>query len=206
MSLISKTALLGKFKHLLKQKSFDELPDEGLIKEFVNGSSYSYELIVKRYKNRVFEFIYFQFKQHKQDAEDLTQEVFIQLYRNPNNFRAESTFSSYIFAIAKNIALNHYRTMSRRIQSHTGDDNIDVIDNTCIHLQIVNDRQQQEYINAFNQLNIEEQQIIFLADKECFSYLQLGEILGIKMGTVRSRLSSARTKIANQLRERLDEM
>jgi RNA polymerase sigma-70 factor (ECF subfamily) len=206
MSLISKTALLGKFKHFLKQKFFDELPDERLMKEFVNGSSYAYELIVKRYKNRVFEFIYFQFKQHKQDAEDLTQEVFIQLYRNPNNFRAESTFSSYIFAIAKNIALNHYRTMCRRIQSHTGGDNIDVIDNTCIHLQIVNDRQQQEYINAFNQLNIEEQQIIFLADKECFSYLQLGEILGIKTGTVRSRLSSARTKIANQLRERLDEM
>jgi RNA polymerase sigma-70 factor (ECF subfamily) len=206
MSLISKTALLEKFKHFLKQKSFDELPDERLMKEFVNGSSYAYELIVKRYKNRVFEFIYFQFKQHKQDAEDLTQEVFIQLYRNPNNFRAESKFSSYIFAIAKNIALNHYRTMCRRIQSHTGGDNIDVIDNTCIHLQIVNDRQQQEYINAFNQLNIEEQQIIFLADKECFSYLQLGEILGIKTGTVRSRLSSARTKIANQLRERLDEM
>jgi RNA polymerase sigma-70 factor (ECF subfamily) len=206
MSLISKTALLEKFKHFLKQKFFDELPDERLMKEFVNGSSYAYELIVKRYKNRVFEFIYFQFKQHKQDAEDLTQEVFIQLYRNPNNFRAESKFSSYIFAIAKNIALNHYRTMCRRIQSHTGGDNIDVIDNTCIHLQIVNDRQQQEYINAFNQLNIEEQQIIFLADKECFSYLQLGEILGIKTGTVRSRLSSARTKIANQLRERLDEM
>ena len=80
------------------------------------------------------------------------------------------------------------------------------MDNTCIHVQMVNDRQQQEYINAFNQLSIDEQQIIFLADKECFSYLQLGEILNIKTGTVRSRLSSARAKIANQLRERLDEM
>jgi len=198
--------LLGNLKQLLKQESLDELPDETLMKKFVNGSSYSYELIEKRYKHRVFEFIYFQFRQHKQDAEDLTQEVFIQLYRNPNNFQEESKFSSYIFAIAKNTAFNHYRTMSRRIQSHQDDDNLDIMDNTCIHVQMVNDRQQQEYINAFNQLSIDEQQIIFLADKECFSYLQLGEILNIKTGTVRSRLSSARAKIANQLRERLDEM
>jgi RNA polymerase sigma-70 factor (ECF subfamily) len=206
MASALKEALLGRFNRGSKQERLTQLSDEALMKEYINGSYTSYELIVERYKERVFKFIYFQVKQQQQDAEDLAQEVFIQLYRKPNNFRVESKFSTYIFAIAKNIVLNHYRTISRRIKSADNSITIDIIDEACMHSNMVNSRQQQEYINAFNQLNIEEQQIIYLADKECFSYLQIGSILDVKIGTVRSRLSAARAKIMNQLRGQLNEM
>lgn len=65
----------------------DEPSDEVLIGQFLNGSRISYELLVLRYKQRIFEFIYFQIKQHNHDAEDLTQEVFLELYKKASNFR-----------------------------------------------------------------------------------------------------------------------
>ena len=102
--------------------------------------------------------------------------------------------------------LNHHRTVSRRIKSTDNSITTDIIDEACMHSNMVNTRQQQAYINAFNQLNVEEQQIIYLADKECFSYLQIGSILDIKTGTVRSRLSAVRAKLTNQLRGQLNEM
>ncbi len=206
MASALKEALLKRFNRSSKNEWLKQLSDEALMKSYINGSYHSYELIVKRYKERVFKFIYFQVKQQQQDAEDLTQEVFIQLYRKPNNFRVESTFSTYIFAIAKNIVLNHHRTVSRRIKSADNSITTDIIDEACMHSNMVNIRQQQAYINAFNQLNVEDQQIIYLADKECFSYLQIGSILDIKTGTVRSRLSAVRAKLTNQLRGQLNEM
>jgi len=175
--------------------------DEELMQQFINGSRIAYELIVQRYKNRMFKFIYFQIKQHTEDAEDLCQEVFYQLYKNSLNFRSESKFSTYLYSIAKNIVLNYYRTNSRRDIKYDLQKNEDIIDVDCLHKRVNNENNQHQFTIALNNLSFDERQIIFLCDKEGFSYSQISQILNINIGTVRSRLNSARNKMINYLRE-----
>lgn len=195
----------------LKSESFknqdtNEFSDEVLITRFLNGSRVSYELIVQRYKKRIFEFIYFQIKQNNHDAEDLTQEVFIELYKKAGNFRKESKFSTYLFSIAKNIVFNHFRATSRRFsisQIFNREKEPEVAD---LQEQLIDEVNQQQVILAINCLSADERQIIYLCDKEDFSYTQISDILNIKIGTVRSRLSTARNKVIKKLRENNHEM
>ncbi|KGJ95926.1 RNA polymerase sigma factor [Colwellia psychrerythraea] len=189
-----------------KNQDLSKPSDKILIDQFLNGSRGSYEEIVQRYKERIFGFIYFQVKQHKHDAEDLTQEVFIELYKKAAHFRNESKFSTYLFSIAKNIVLNYFRSSSRRFSLykifHKGEEE------KAINLQeqYLFEVDQKQVVLALNRLPVDERQIIYLCDKEDFSYLQISEILNIKVGTVRSRLSTARKKVISSLREDNHEM
>ena len=185
----------------LETQISSEPSDEVLIFQFVKGSEISYELLVKRYKKRIFEFIYFQIKQHRHDAEDLTQDVFVELYKKVENFRHESKFSTYLFSIAKNMVLNYFRSNSRFFsfsQLLNKSEDVEIIN---MHDQLVNEAEQKQILLAINSLSTDERQIIYLCDKENFSYLQVSEILNIKLGTVRSRLSIARQKVIRILRE-----
>lgn len=186
--------------------STNDLSDELLIARFIDGSQASYELLVMRYKKRIFEFIYFQIKQNNHDAEDLTQDVFIELYRKAESFRKESKFSTYLFSIAKNIVLNYFRATSRRFSFSLVFSKERETKVTDLQEQFVNEKDQQQVYSVINSLSPDERQIIYLCDRENFSYTQISEILNIKMGTVRSRLSTTRNKVIKKLRESNHEM
>lgn len=201
----------GKLDSTLKVEPFNyqdlsEPSDEALIGQFLNGSRVSYELLVQRYKQRIFEFIYFQIKQHNHDAEDLTQEVFIEFYKKAANFRNESKFSTYLFSIAKNIVLNYFRASSRRFSFYQIFHKAEEEKATNLQEQYLYEADQQQIVLALNRLSADERQIIYLCDKEDFSYLQISEILNIKIGTVRSRISTARKRVISTLREDNHEM
>lgn len=175
--------------------------DEELIKSFTQGSRLSYELLVQRYKQRIFEFIYFQIKQHKHDAEDLTQEVFVELYKTSGRFRHESKLSTFLFSMAKNIVFNHFRSRSRRLSLMGLFQKEAESKEANVHEEYVGDKEQQETFEMLNALKVEERQIIYLCDREGFSYQQMSNILNVNIGTVRSRLNTARVKMAKLLRE-----
>ncbi len=86
-----------------KNQDSDEPSDEALVGRFLNDSRISYELLVLRYKHkqRTFEFIYFQIKQHNHDAEDLTQEVFIELYKKRPIFTMNLNFQHIYFLLQR---------------------------------------------------------------------------------------------------------
>jgi RNA polymerase sigma-70 factor (ECF subfamily) len=161
----------------------------------------SYELLVQRYKQRIFEFIYFQIKQHKHDAEDLTQEVFVELYKKHDSFRHESKFSSFLFSMAKNKMFNHFRSQSRRISFMGLFQKEKAPEEQSIDNEYLSDKELLKTFELLNKLKVEERQIIYLCDREGFSYLQISEILNVNIGTVRSRLNTARAKMAKLLRE-----
>ena len=72
--------------------------------------------------------------------------------------------------------------------------------------QLIFEADKQQIVRALNILNADERQIIYLCDKEDFSYLQISDILNIKVGTVRSRLNTARKKVIKISRENADEL
>jgi len=190
----------------ISSQNMDEPSDETLVGRFLNGSRISYELLVQRYKKRIFAFIYFQIKQHNHDAEDLTQDVFVELYKKAENFRHESKFSTYIFSIAKNIVLNYFRANSRFFSFSLLFHKSKEVEVSNMQEQLIYEADQQQIVCAFNSLSADERQIIYLCDKEDFSYLQISDILNIKVGTVRSRLNTARNKVIRISRENTDEV
>lgn len=195
-----------------KDQSEDEI-DNGLVARFAAGDQKAYEQLVARYKERIYTFIYFQINQKQADAEDLTQDVFIEFYKQGSNYRGESKFSTYLFAISRNIVLNYFRSQRRRYSDQTDSIsqqdpdsdakqsiNKELVADDCPVEQVISENMQQKVDSAIEKLKPEERQLLMLTDREGFSYEQVGNILSIKVGTVRSRLNSARNRLIEFLK------
>ena len=87
--------------------------DEELIKDFQNGNVSSYNHLVYRYKDRLFNYIY-QFVRDVDLAEDLLQDTFIKLYTHKDSYREIAKFSTWIYTIAGNFAKTELRKFKRR--------------------------------------------------------------------------------------------
>lgn len=190
----------------------DEL-DNQLVAQFAAGDRAAFDKIVGRYKERIYSFIYFQINQKQADAEDLTQDVFLEFYRQADNYRGESKFSTYLFAISRNIVLNYFRSHRRRHTDQTDSISQESFDedaapniskqlvaDDCPEQQMIDDNMQKKVESAIEQLKPDERQLLLLTDREGFSYEQIGQILSIKVGTVRSRLNAARNRLIDFLK------
>ena len=102
--------------------------DEALIAAALNGSAYAWEKLVKRYETQIFNYSV-RLTGNSSDAMDLMQEVFLGVYRNLHRFRGDAKFSSWIFRIAHNKAVDMNRR--RRLLSNQlriNDDEFDILD------------------------------------------------------------------------------
>lgn len=190
--------------------------DNQLVAQFINGDTTAFDQIVERYKEKIYSFIYFQINQKQADAEDLTQDVFLEFYKQANNYRGESKFSTYLFSISRNLVLNYFRHHRRRYTDKTDSICIDdeqnneinqgLVDQSSPLDSVINDDLQQQVHNAIDKLKPEERQLLLLTDREGFSYEQIGNILSIKVGTVRSRLNSARSRLLQFLKVNKNDM
>ena len=102
--------------------------DEALIAAALNGSAYAWEKLVKRYETQIFNYSV-RLTGNSSDAMDLMQEVFLGVYRNLHRFRGDAKFSSWIFRIAHNKAVDMNRR--RRLMSNQlrmNDDEFDILD------------------------------------------------------------------------------
>ena len=90
-----------------------EPTDEQLIARFQQEDEYAYDLLVKRYKDPLMNFI-FRFVNDKTDAEDILQETFLRLYKNKHYYKEIAKFSTWIYTIAGNLAKTESRKKKRR--------------------------------------------------------------------------------------------
>lgn len=193
--------------------------DDALVASFVAGDKLAFTHLVNRYKQKIHTYIYFQINQKASDAEDLTQEVFLALYRQAANFKGESKFSTFLYAVAHNIVLNYFRTNRRRYTEQTESiSQLDepnthntaisqaLVDNDCPAERTITQNLQRKITAAINKLSTDDRQLLLLTDREGFSYEQISQILSIKTGTVRSRLNTARTRLLGLIKVKDHEM
>ena len=221
-TLTSNTAndgLFPKEPDLRATHSTAQVSDDALVAKFVAGDRLAFTHLVNRYKQKIHTYIYFQINQKTADAEDLTQEVFLALYRQAGNFKGESKFSTFLYAVAHNIVLNYFRTNRRRYTDKTDSisqlDEPDthntiisqaLIDNNCPAELTITQNLQHKIAAAISKLSSDERQLLLLTDREGFSYEQISQILSIKTGTVRSRLNTARTRLLGLIKVKDHEM
>lgn len=188
--------------------------DDELITRCIDGDLSAFDFIVERYKIPLFNFIY-RYIMDYETAEDLTQEVFLRVYKNIKNYRAEkSQFRTWIYKIASNLCKNEIRNRKRRSKIFINDINFeydderDIIqnmqDNSELSLQTLEDNELKKIISrTISNLPEKFRVVLILRDIQRLSYEEISKIINIPIGTVKSRLNRARLMLREKMQNYL---
>lgn len=187
-------------------KVLSELSDEELIKRFQDDDFRAYDIIVNRYKDQLLNFAY-RFLGNIEEAEDIVQETFLRLYRNKHAYRQIAKFSTWIYTIAGNLAKTELRKRKRRkvvsISDMGFEDKEYEIEDEMANTERDANWSLTENIvqKAINELPARFKEVIVLRDIQELSYEEIGSILHIPLGTVKSRVNRARLKLQSKLKD-----
>jgi len=185
---------------MLAKVIMNDKTDEELIKDFQNGNINSYNHLVFRYKDRLFNYIY-QFVHDIDLAEDLLQDTFLKLYTHKNSYKEIAKFSTWIYTIAGNFAKTELRKFKRRkTYSHSdlsfNDNEFIIEDKNKTPSDIFLDEGLRESLHkCLSSLPLKFKNIIILRDIQELSYDEISTIVELSLGTVKSRINRARLKL-----------
>jgi RNA polymerase sigma-70 factor (ECF subfamily) len=196
-----------------------EVSDGWLVERLRTGDMAAFAKLVVRYQDRVYNAVW-RICGHADDAQDLTQDAFLKAYESIGSFRGQSSFYTWLFRIAVNLAISHRRTLKRRgTQSldAPGVPNIGGSQAASLGQRMqekvphdpaqgaISSEMHGHVAAALQQLEDEFRAVIVLRDIEGFDYRQIGEVLDIVPGTVRSRLHRGRLALRKLLEPVLSE-
>lgn len=179
-----------------------------LIEKARNGDMESFENLIKQSEKIVYNIAY-RMMNHCEDVKDISQEVFIKVYKNLKNFDGKSSFSTWIYRIAVNTCIDEMRKRKGK-QTVSIEEESQQEDGGIMKKQIsaqtetpeedyIKKEQQKELLLAVEELSPSHKTVLTLRDLEGFSYSEIAEITETSVGTVKSRLSRAREQLKNKL-------
>lgn len=191
------------------------ISDAVLIEQYRKGDSSAIEQLVLKYQNRIYNVI-LKICADPDDAAELTQETFVKVIENLDKFEGRSGFYTWTFRIAVNLTLNYCQRNSK-LAFQSLDAELDQQDDRKVR-QVLKDflsddsspdpaaevQNKELYrITAKALMGLDEthRTVIVLRDIEGMSYARIAEVLDIELGTVRSRLSRARSKMRDILED-----
>lgn len=176
--------------------------DEYLILEIKKGNRQAFRYLVDKYNNLVWHLILRMVSQYE-DAEDLSQEVFLRVYRDIHKFRGESKLSTWIGSIAYNAATDHLRKRGRKHKVMVENDAMipDIqTDDIPTPLDELTREDTKKMIHAIiEKMPVQFRTVITLYHLEQFSYTEIAEVTGMPEGTVKSYISRGRAFIKEKL-------
>jgi RNA polymerase sigma-70 factor (ECF subfamily) len=180
--------------------------DEKVIERCLQGDDAAWETVVNQYAKRIYNLTY-RYTSRQDEAEDLTQEIFIRVYQNLKSFRSDSgTFQSWIMKVGRNLIIDHYRR-TRRYQQAAGTEEMETMnlkdDKVPNPQRVAEQSEASRFLSeGLRALSPELKEAIILRDLEGMAYLEIAELLGIPEGTVKSRINRARLELAKLLTKR----
>lgn len=189
--------------------------ESALVVDLRLGVESAYEILIARFEQPVFNIVS-RLMDDPVDAADVVQEVFLKVFRNIGSFRQDASLKTWIYRIAVNEARNHRRWFSRHRRREIGLDSEsrdsrgraveDVIpDPGRSPFEAVADRETQAMIEAaLAEVNPKFRAALILREMEGLSYEEIGEVLEISLGTVKSRILRGREALRKNLVERLE--
>jgi RNA polymerase sigma-70 factor (ECF subfamily) len=177
--------------------------DWALVERARGGDMPAFAALVRRYQAPVIHFCQ-RMCGSLPDAEDLAQEAFVRLYRHLPRLQQKARFSTVMFGIARNLALNHLRDANRR-----GRGRVDALDDVSLSLPaherpdaLARTSEMEALVAAgIEKLSDEHREVLILRDVQGMDYDAIANVIQCQKGTVRSRLSRAREQLRLVLRE-----
>jgi RNA polymerase sigma-70 factor (ECF subfamily) len=197
----------------MSSKAHEVALDRVLVDRFKNGDQSAFDEMVTRYWDRIYSMVN-QLLRNSQDAEEVTQDAFIRAHRGLVNFRGDSAFSTWLYQIATNLARNRYwywwrrkRDQSVSIDAPISSENSTTLaDLIPAEVETPDDiTVTQEFVTRIGQgmekLSAKHREILTLRNIKNLSYEEIAVILGISVGTVKSRIARARESLRSKLGE-----
>ena len=181
--------------------------DAVLIARAKGGDGDAFNLLVDRYSCQVYNFAY-RMTNNREDAEDVYQDAFIHAFKGIRTFRADSAFSTWIYRIVRNVYLDEqkrrrsrpYVSLDENIETQDGSISRDVEDSAPRPDEIVQTNERRRVVRAaIANLPERQREILVLYDIQGCKYEEIAFILGINVGTVKSRLNRARKSLRDRL-------
>ncbi len=180
-------------------------PDLPIIERCLAGDQAAWEQLVKNHVRRIYGLCY-RFTGNDSDAEDLTQEVFLRVFRSLKTFRAgEGTFLVWLHRLARNLLIDHYRRSRADRATESLESELATLEqrpgpDSRADGALAGREAGELLQSALRKLSPELREAVILRDLENMEYREIAAVLRIPEGTVKSRISRGRAELARVLR------
>ena len=185
----------------LMNQSGNNLTDQQLITQTLDGQTAAFGILVRKYQDRLFNSMVHLLR-NPSDAEDVVQDAFLQALRKLDTFQGNSQFYTWLFRIARNTAISKLRRKKPTVSLESTDSQqrLDFPDDgPTPSTEMERGERQTGLMRAMDQLSGEHREILILREMEEQNYETISEILDLPVGTVRSRLHRARLQLKEML-------
>lgn len=181
-----------------------------LIESAIAGNQSSYEKLMKKYYQMIYNLVYRMISK-KEDVEDLTQEAFIKAFHSLHNFDRQFAFSTWLFKIATNNAIDYLRkkklftfSIDKDIESDDSDYKFEIPDMESGPDKHLMDTEMRSILNeAIESLPEKYRQVIVLRHKKELEYEEIAKLLKLPLGTVKAHIFRGRELLNKYLKEKI---
>jgi RNA polymerase sigma-70 factor, ECF subfamily len=177
---------------------------ETLIQRCVQGDQSAWDLIVGQYWRKVFNVAY-KFVGKHDEAEDLTQDIFLKIFKSIGTFDRRANFQTWLISVSRNLCIDHYRSVRKERQTINRE--VDAVDLSVVS----HDQNQLEALEQRDRVALLRQALaalpatlrtaVLMRDLQELSYQEIARALDLPEGTVKSRINRGRTELARQIKK-----
>jgi len=181
-------------------------PDAQLVQHCLRGDGPAWEELVQRHTRRVFNLCY-RFTGNATEAEDLTQDVFLRIYRTLPSYRPTfGAFPTWLTSVTRNLLVDHYRRTRRDRVTDSIDDAMPQLEEKHSSARSPDKLAQAGELSlqlqrALSRLSPELREAVILRDLQSLEYNEIQAVLQVPQGTVKSRINRGRIELAKILEE-----
>ena len=180
--------------------------EQQLVERCLQGDDAAWETVVRSHSKSIYSLCH-RFLNRRDDAEDLTQEILLRVYRNLKSYRAEAgSLKNWILRVARNLVIDHYR-QQRRFPRSGGSEELETMnirDEKGLNPQQAAEQGEASrfLMEGMQSLSLELREAVILRDLEGMQYQEMAELLGVPEGTVKSRINRGRIELTRVLMKR----
>jgi RNA polymerase sigma factor (sigma-70 family) len=177
---------------------------EALIQQCLQGDQRAWDAIVQQYRRKVFNVAY-KFVGKHDEAEDLTQDIFLKVFKSLGTFDRRANFQTWLISVSRNLCIDHYRSVRNERQLiDRGVDPADLSPAAGDPGPVASLEQQDRVVllrEALASLPESLRTAVLMRDIQELSYQEIADRLKLPEGTVKSRINRGRTELARQIRK-----
>ncbi|HLK47418.1 MAG TPA: sigma-70 family RNA polymerase sigma factor [Bryobacteraceae bacterium] len=180
-------------------------PEHSLVAQCLSGDETAWEELVRSHTRHVYG-LCFRFTGSSTEAQDLTQEVFVRVFRTLKSFRStEGSFGTWLARVTRNLLIDHYRRTRQERVTDSIDDQLPRLEQegTAVRPdQALAGREASELLQAaLQKLSPDLREAVILRDLQEMEYREIAQVLNIPEGTVKSRINRGRAELGRLLRK-----
>ena len=177
---------------------------ESVIQRCLQGDQAAWDLIVKQHWRKVFNVAY-KFVGRHDEAEDLTQDIFLKVFKSLNTFDRRANFQTWLISVSRNLCIDHYRSVRKERETIDRDVDASALTPASHEVGPMAALEQQDRVALLRQAlaSLPEtlRTAVVMRDLQELSYQEIADTLQLPEGTVKSRINRGRAELAAQIRK-----